>query len=143
MANGDITVQVKVSGTLSGGDAIRTFDESKTFSSVADVFDRVMNVPTTEATVLQIGTVAGATLATWKCLVVYNMDATNFVTLGLKDTGAKSAYFRLNAGEQFVLQRDQLECDDDTGAVFAAFNSIDIVTAQADTAAVRCQVVAF
>lgn len=143
MANGDITVQVIVSGTLSGGDQIATFSESKVASSIADVFDRILNVPTTEATVLQIGTVAGATLAAWNCLVVYNMDATNYLTIGLKDTGAKSAYFRINPGEPFVLMRDQIECDDDAGGAFAAFNSIDTVTLQANTAAVRAHVVAF
>lgn len=143
MANGDVTVQVKVSGTLSGGDAIRTFDESKTYSSIADVFDRILEVPVTEQTVLGIGVVAGATIAAWNCLVVYNMDATKYVTIGLKDTGAKSAYFRINAGEPFVLARDQLECDDDAGGAFVGFNSIDTVTLQANTAAVRCQVVAF
>lgn len=143
MANGDITVTVSVSGTLTTGDAVRDFSEAKSYSSIGDVFDRVLNVPTSEVTALAIGTVGGQTLAAWNCLIVKNLDATNYVTIGLKDTGAKSAYHRINAGEMYMLQRDQLECDDDSGGSFSSFNSIDTVTLQANTAACRCMVLAF
>lgn len=143
MANGDITVNIRISGTLSGGDEVQSFNESKVYSSIADYFDRILNVPTSEQTVLAIGTVAGATLAALNSLVIYNMDATNFVRVGLKDTGAKSAYFQIDAGEFFVLENDNLECDDDAGGAFASFNDIDTITLIADTAAVRCHVVAF
>ena len=145
MANGDVTVQVKVSGTLSGGDAIRTFDESKTYSSIATVFDRVITLPATGTVVdlLAIGTnAAGATLTAWNCLIVYNMDTTNAVRIGLKDTGADTAYVRLNAGEHFVLERDQLDVNT-TGAAYGAYNSIDTVTAESIAGTPTLQVVAF
>ncbi len=144
MANGDIKITVLVSGTLSDGTAIRSFSESKTIPNMADVFDRLVTVPTSEATVLQVNsTVAGDTIAVLSCIVVRNLDATNFVTIGIKDSTAKSVYFKLTAGDMFVLMDGNLECDDDTGAAWAAFNSIDIVTLQADTAACLCEVLAY
>lgn len=142
MAAGDITVEVKVSGTLVSGDAVAAFDESRVFASTADYYDRTLTVPTSEATILQIGTVAGATLAALNCLVVYNLDAANYLTLGIKATGAKSVYFKILAGRLLVLTSSVLECDDDAGAAFAAFSNVDIITLQANTGAVKTRVVA-
>jgi len=144
MANGDITLTIGISGTTSkAGDAVATFSESKTISSISDYIDRTLTIPTSTVTVLAIGTVSGQTLAAWNCLVVQNMDASNYLTLGLLDTSAKSAYYRINAGEFFVLMRDQMDADGATGAAWSEFNSIDTVNLLADTAGVVARVIAF
>lgn len=144
MANGEVTITLQVSGVLSGGNPVTPFSKTKTFTGVADFYDRTVNVPVTEITALQIGAVvAGATLSTLSCLIVYNLDPTNYVTLGLKDAGSKSAYLRLDAGEHIVLCADKLDVDDDAGGAFSAFADIDTITLQANTAAARCRVLAF
>ena len=138
---GEITLTISVTGTLSGGDAIRSFSESKVSTSIADYFDRIINVPTSLQTVVAIGTVAGATLASLNGLVVFNSDATNYVRLGLLAANG-AAYFRINAGELFAMNRDQLEAFAAT-TVFSAFETLTTVNLIADTAACRCQVVAW
>lgn len=141
MADGDIKIRTIISGTTVDGDAVKAFDESKTWSSVADVFERTLTVPTTLSTLLSIGTVAGATLASMRALVVQNLDSTNYVTLGvLAANGA--AYFRINPGEIFILTDDQLEAFA-AATVFSAFETITSVNLQANTAAVKCRVVGF
>lgn len=144
MAKGDITLTVEIAGVLSGGDPVTPFRKTKTYTSVADLIDRHITVPTTEVTALQVGAaVAGAQLSTLNCVVIYNLDASNYVTIGIKDAGAKSVYLRLDAGEQIILSSDKLDVDDDAGGVFAAFADIDTITLQANTAAVRCRMIAF
>ena len=69
-----------------------------------------------------------------KYIRLTNKDDTNFITIGLLDTGAKSAYLKLEAGQTFTFYNDDLECDDDSGAAFSTFNEIDTINAQADTA---------
>jgi hypothetical protein len=145
MANGDVNVTIAVSGTLSSGDAIATVSKTKTFTSVAQIFQRDITVPTGSApTVLSIGaTVAGATLTALQNLVIYNSDPTNYLTVGIIDAGAKSAHFKIKAGEMFVLMDGNIDADDDTGAAFGAFTSIDSITLQANTGAVVAKVIAF
>ena len=142
MAAGDLTLTVSLSGTLSGGDAIRTFSESKVSSSIADYFDRIIQVPTSLITVLEVGaTVAGATLSTLRGLIVYNMDATNYVRLGFLAANGAS-YIDILAGEIYVTPSDQLEAFS-AATAFSAFETITTVNLIANSAAVRCQVVAW
>ncbi len=143
MANGDITVTLSITGTRTNGDTITVPDQTKTFTSIADYYYRSgLNIGTTVQTLLSIGTVAGATLAALNCLIVKNEDSSNFVILGLIDTGAKSVFVKIKPGETLQIGGDSLECDDDAGGAFSAFNSTDTVTLKADTAACKCTIFA-
>lgn len=142
-ANGDITATVSVSGKLLDGTQIADYSESKVFSGIVDVFQRTLTVPTSLVTLLTIGTVAGATLAALNYLAIKNEDAANFLTVGFIDTSAKSVYFKIPAGKTLVVMDGKIECDDDAGGAFAAFNDTDTVTIQADTGSVRANVIAF
>lgn len=144
MAAGDFTVTVSVSGTLSSGNAIASRTFTKTFSSIANAYEREVTVPTTLMSLVTIAAaVAGAQLTALNCIIIKNQDPTNFVTVGWLDSGAKSCYKKLKAGEILVLMNDQFDCDDDSGATFGAFNQLDTVNLQADTGACVCAVVAF
>ena len=147
MAAGDVTVTLSISGTTTANETVRPFSQDFVVSSVKSVFDRTLDVPTSVQDIVKIvsGTETGDTIDALNCIAVKNTAASggNYVTLGVKDTSAKSAYYRVNAGEMFLLMRDQFDADGATGAAFAEFNSIDTITLQANTAAVVCQIVAF
>lgn len=132
-----------LAGTKSGGDTIESFSESFTASSIADEINREITVPTSLTTVLTLGAVAAAGLASLTGLIIWNVGPTNFVRIGLLDTSAKSAYFKIPAGRCFVLFNDDFDVDDDSGAVFGSFNDIDTINAIADTAACVVKVRAF
>jgi hypothetical protein len=142
-ANGEITVTVGITGKLLSGQQIMSVSESKEFTSISDLFQRVLTIGTTVQTLAAIGTVAGATLAALNCIYVKNLDATNFLVLGFIDTGAKSVYVKLAPGESFLHMDDKIECDDDAGGAFSAFNNADTVTLKADTADVKALVCVF
>lgn len=144
MAAGDLTLTVAISGSVTSGNNIASRTFTKTFSSIANVFEREVTVPTTLMSLITIAAaVAGAALTDLNCIVIKNQDPTNYVTVGWLDTGAKSCYKKLKAGEILVLMNLQFECDDDSGATFAAFNDIDTINVQANTSACVCAVVAF
>lgn len=142
MANGDVKVQVIVSGTTADGDAIRGLNETKTHTSIADVFERLLTVPTSSVTVLAIGTVAGATLGALNVFIIQNMDASNFVTIGFLEGSAQAAHFKLAAGDLLLLMTDQMDVND-SAVTLSALASVDSITLLADTGAVKCRVMAF
>lgn len=143
MANGDFTVGLTLSGTKASGDSIESFSESFTVSSVADEINREVTVPTSLVTLVTLGAVAAAGLATLNGLIIWNTSASNFVRIGLLDTSAKSVYLKIPAGRFFVLFNDDFDCDDDSGATFGSFNDIDTINAIADSAACVVKVRAF
>ena len=74
-----------------------------------------------------------------KYIRVTNLDNTNFVTLGIKDDGAKTAYFKLENGQTMVFYNTSLDTNINA-AVVAAFSTIDTMQAQADQAAVDIEI---
>ena len=74
-----------------------------------------------------------------KYIRVTNLDNTNFVTLGMKDDGAKTVYFKLEKGQTMVFYNTSLDTNINA-AVVASFSTIDTIQAQADTAAVDLEV---
>ena len=74
-----------------------------------------------------------------KYIRVTNLDNTNFVTLGIKDDGAKTSYFKLESGQTMVFYNTSLDANTNA-AVVTTFSTIDTMQAQADTAAVDLEV---
>lgn len=145
MASGDIVVTVTAVGSDTRGTAVNFAPTAKTFTSIADVYYRPgLITSTTVQTLLTVGgTAGGNNIVTLNCLIIINLDSTETVILGFIDTGVKSAYLQLGPGETFVYMADQLETDDDTGAVFSAFTGIDTITVDAVANTPRISVLAF
>ena len=139
--DGEITLKVEVSGTRASGDDIAKFSETQVTSSVSDVIDRPLTVPTSLITVVTIGSVGGQGLSALNGLVIHNEDDNNFVTVGFL-TAAEAAYFEIPAGKFFILPSKQIEAIATTGT-FTNFADIATVNLQADTSACVCHVVAW
>ena len=114
---------------------------SQTFTSITPVRDFFIAVPTSRVKVIEVGTVAGQTLAALKCLILTNKDSTNFITIGLLGS-SDAAYLKLEAGESMVWMSSDLDANS-TGGAIDALASIDEINAKADTAACVLEVLAF
>ena len=136
ISSATLTVPHTEALTLNGVD--RGVTNTFTVGSINEVDHRIMTcLHSGLQTVAVLGTAvaAGTYIKTdVKYIRLTNKDDTNFITIGLLDTGAKSAYLKLEAGQTFTFYNDDLECDDDSGAAFSTFNEIDTINAQADTA---------
>jgi len=130
-----LTVTITEAITLGGSD--RGSTHTRTVASVATVDPRIMNVGTAEVDILGFGSATGQgqyVRTDLRYLRVTNKDDTNFVTLGVSKTGADTAFFKLGAGQTFMMSNDELEVDA-TGSASSAFVEIDSISAKADTAA--------
>lgn len=145
MANGDITLAIKVSGSTStAGDVVSTFSESLTTSSVATYVDEFLTIDAVAArTVLTVSaTAGGATIPALRGLVIFNMGAVA-LTVGLIDAGVKSVYMNLPVGGMIALTGATIDADDDSGAVVGTLTNIDSVTLQAASSTCVCRVIAY
>jgi len=133
MAVADLTLTYTAAITLDG--TAYDLSATKVVSNVSNVVRRRMTVPTASTVnVLEIAaTVSSGTLTDIDFVAIVNQDSTNFVTIGLVDTGADTAYIKLKAGEIFTLWSTDLEALTG-GAGFVGFNNIDTITANFDTA---------
>ena len=103
---------------------------------------------TTAATFLKFGTAASAgTLirSDVSYLRITNLDDTNFVTVGLQDDSADTAYIKLEKGQSVILggtdEGPQVEVSTNASA-FSAWASVDSLTLDADTASVDVEIFA-
>ena len=107
--------------------------------SIGQVDKRIVSVPiASEVTLLAFGTaVAAGTVirANVKYIRITNKDATNFVRIRVKKTGAETFDIKLDAGQSFILCNAK-ESVSATAAAFSAFVDADSISGQADTAAV-------
>lgn len=128
--------------TLNGVD--RGVTNTLTIASVNEVDHRIMTIPTDALyIVVAMGAaVGGGTFVNSgvKYIRVTNKDDSNFVTLALEASG-DAAYFKLKAGESFVLYSDDLDANN---AVIAhgsvSFGDIVSVKAKANSAVVDLEV---
>jgi hypothetical protein len=89
-----------------------------------------------------LGTTAGAGAfikTNIRYVRITNKDNTNFVTLGLLNTGGDTAYVKLEAGQTFCIYNDDIDAKTN-GAAWASWSVIDTFNAQADTADVDLEV---
>ena len=80
------------------------------------------------------GAAGSGAITTPSVIIVKNQDPTNFIILGLKDTGGDTAYVKVLPGKTVVINSDDLDANT-AGSAFAAFSTIDTLTAEADTSA--------
>jgi hypothetical protein len=143
ISSATLTVTHTEALTLNGVD--RGVTNTFTVGSINEVDHRIMTcLHSGLQTVAVFGTAvaAGTYIKTnVKYIRLTNKDDTNFITIGLIDTGAKSTYLKLEAGQTFTFYNPSLDCDDNnSGAAFSSFTDLDTINAQADTASCDLEV---
>jgi len=133
---GSATMQVVITEDINLDGQPRGGTTKFSVQSINEVSRRIVTVTTTSATFLTLGSAAGAGQfinTDMRYLRVTNLDKTNFVILGFKDTSADTFYVKLEAGQSFILYNDDLEAFTN-GSAFSAFGQWDTMTMDADTA---------
>ena len=114
-----------------------------TVTDAAYAFKQNFLIPTAAAQdILIFDTAVGAgsiVRSNFRYARIRNADSTNYVTLCLTKASAATVYLRLDAGEFFILTHTAIDVDASGGA-FVAFEDLDVITAQANTAAVKVEV---
>ena len=143
MASGDITVSLTVSGTTTNGESIKGLTNTKTYSSIAGVYERLLSIDTTARTIINIAAsdVDGDALAALNFLAVKNTHASVAIRVGLV-SATDTVYVQVDAGEAFMIGTDQIDTNV-TGAAYSAFVSATSVTLTAASGSVVCGVLAF
>lgn len=130
-----LTVTVSETINLNGQDI--NSENQLVVSGITQIDKRIVTIPTaSEVTVIAFAAaVAAGTFipANVKYIRITNKDATNFVRIRVKDTGADTFDIKLEAGKSFMLGNPS-ESVSATGASFSAFVTATSVNAQADTA---------
>lgn len=114
-----------------------------TIASINEVDKRIVTVPfASEVTLLNFGTaVAAGTFiaANVKYIRITNKDATNYVRIRMKKTGADTFDIKLEAGKSLMLGNPS-ESVSATAAAWSAFVTADSINAQANTANVDVEI---
>jgi hypothetical protein len=99
--------------------------------NIATGFTGIFNTSTVD----DRGTVVAAD---WAYFRITNLDDTNYIILRFYD-GADSQFFKLSAGQSFMMMNPSMEIDTG-GQAFTAFADITTISAQAPTAACDVEV---
>tara|TARA_R110000787_G_scaffold55411_5_gene127893 strand:- start:4535 stop:4984 length:450 start_codon:yes stop_codon:yes gene_type:complete len=131
-----LTITHTESILLGGSD--RGSTHTQTVASVAEYTNRIVNIGTAETDIVGFGAANGQgsyVRTDVKYMRFSNLDDTNYITIGVSKTGADTAYFKLEAGQTFIVNNDELEIDASGGAS-SAFVEADNISAKANGAAV-------
>ena len=141
-----MTVTVTEAISLNGKDQGAT--NSFTVASINEVYKQIVTATTTATTFLKFGTAASAgTLirADVSYLRITNLDDTNFVTIGLSDDSADTAYIKLEKKQSVIIggtdEGPQVDIHASAGA-FAAWADVDSLILDADTASCDVEIFA-
>ena len=141
-----LTVTLTEAISLNGKDQGAT--SSFTVASINEIYKHIVTATTTATTFLKFGTAASAgTLirADVSYLRITNLDDTNFVTVGLSDDSADTAYFKLEKKQSIIIggtdEGPHIDIHASAGA-FAAWASVDSLILDADTASCDVEIFA-
>jgi hypothetical protein len=141
-----MTVTVTEAISLNGKDQGAT--NSFTVASINEVYKQIVTATTTATTFLKFGTAASAgTLirADVSYLRITNLDDTNFVTVGLSEDSADTAYIKLEKNQSVIIggtdEGPQVDIHASAGA-FAAWAEVDSLILDADTASCDVEIFA-
>ena len=149
----DLTVVVSESVTLNGVE--RDSRYRNTISSIGEVFNRIISVPTVGTDISQFSSVegagtfvsAGSGAGTVEYMRFTNLDNSNFVTITCSDhtsAGSSGHLFciKLAAGKSFILGSVAFNAEDggDVDNELAASDTIANIRAVADTASVDMEI---
>ena len=131
-----LTITHTESITLNGSD--RGSTHTQTVASVAEYTNRIVNIGTAETDIVGFSSANGQGKYV-RTDVAYmrfsNLDDTNYITIGVSKSSADTVSFKLNAGQTFIVNNDELEVDASGGAS-SAFVEADNISAKANGAAV-------
>jgi hypothetical protein len=139
MANLNLTIteDICLNGSQRGSVTTSTILDIDEFSS------RIVTATVSAQNILTTGTTIGAgqyIKTDLRYIRVTNLDPTNFIRVGLKDTSGDTAYLKVGAKETLFLYNDDIEAFTD-GSTFSAFSEWDTLSIAADTASCDVQVV--
>ena len=139
------TLTIGVTATVTLGGVAHDLSHAQTIASVVEVAHRIVEVPTSEITILKFAATspdAGSfDEADVRWIAIINRDDTNFVQLTFKSEGAAEFAVKLDAGQAFIYGCDNSggvvdTMDADSSALTVSFEDLVDITALADTAAV-------
>ena len=137
-----LKITVKEEITLNGKK--HEYKQEQLVSDVNMISQRIVRVPTSLKTILSFGSdIAAGTYvaADVKYIRITNLDNENYLTIGLLDTTSnESAYLKLEKGETIILHNTKLETNVNGAVWSTAFEDIETINAQANTAAVDLEV---
>jgi hypothetical protein len=136
------SMTVAITETITLGGTARGSSHTQTIANVNEVDNRIITASTTETDIIGFDTANGQgsyTRTNVKYIRVTNLDDTNFVTLGVSDTGSDTYFINLEAGQSFIIGNDDLEVHA-TGGASSAFSEADNISAKADTASVDLEI---
>ncbi len=140
LTNATLTVTITESITLNGVD--QGGSQVLTIENINETDRRILTAGTSEVDIIGFDSSNGQgsyVRTDVKYIRITNLDDTNFVTLGVSDTGSDTFFVKLEAGKSFMLGNDDLEVHA-TGGASAAFSEADNISAKADTASVDLEI---
>ena len=141
-----LTTTITESIYLNGSDQVAT--NTFTVASIVEVDKRFVNVPTSEVTILAMGTALASGQFDEddvKYLRITNKDDTNHVTLTFKNENSDEMCTKLDAGQSYLYGTDNSggvkdTMDADSSAISVSLGDLVDITALADTAAVDLEI---
>lgn len=134
-----LTVSITESITLGGSD--RGSTHTQTIADVTEYTNRILDIGTAETDIVGFAAAngQGSYVRTDVAYMRFtNLDDTNYITIGVSKTGADTAFFKLEAGQSFIVNNDDLEVDASGGAS-SAFVEADAISAKANGSAVNME----
>ena len=138
----DLTLTITEAVTLNGTSHGAT--NTQTVTGVTDVLHRIVDVPTSgyidlvnfAASASGVAIADGSTLH----LRITNLDATNFVTLRVRETDVQEYAVRVDPKDSFILGNSKLDSNDAGTGAAVSFTNIDTIEALADTASCEVEI---
>lgn len=139
-----VTVTTTIEHKLPDGTS-RSWMTTNTIPNIKYCDRRLMALPTTQISILQ-ATAAGLALGPGKFtdakvayLMIRPLDDANFITIGLKKTGAETVWHKISTGMLIVFPSIAFDIDA-AGGAFGAFVFPDDIVGFADTAPVDIEI---
>jgi hypothetical protein len=132
-----ITEQITLNGQPINSENTLTIED-------VDQFDkRIMNIPTSEVTVVSFGSIVAAgtfVKGVMKYFRVTNKDTVNYARIRVKQTNSYCFDVKLDAGKSFMMGNVK-ENTSQTAVTFAQFADADSISCQADSSPIDIEYV--
>ena len=138
----DLTLTITEAVTLNGTSHGAT--NTQTITGVTDVLHRIVDVPTSGYIDLVnfASAASGVAIAdsTAKHIRITNLDASNFITLRVRETSVQEYFVKIEAGDSFILGNSVADANDAGTGASASLTNIDEIEALADTASCEVEI---
>lgn len=138
----DLTLTITEAVTLNGTSHGAT--NTQTITGVTDVLHRIVDVPTSGYIDLVnfASAASGVAIAdsTAKHIRITNLDATNFVTLRVREDGVQEYFVKIEAKDSFILGNSVADANDAGNGATASLTNVDEIEALANTASCEVEI---